>query len=54
MRIVFWLESLKGRDNYKDLGVDGMIVLERNLVKYSGRVWIGFIWLRTGAIGGLL
>jgi hypothetical protein len=28
MRIVFWLESLKGRDHSEDLDVDGMMLLE--------------------------
>jgi hypothetical protein len=25
---VFWLENLKGRDHWKDVGVDGRIILE--------------------------
>jgi hypothetical protein len=33
MHIVFWLESLKGRDHSEDLGVDGRIILKRILGK---------------------
>jgi hypothetical protein len=40
------LGSLKERDDSEDLGVDGRIILIL--------MWIGFIWLRTGAGGGLL
>jgi putative hemolysin len=28
MRTKFWMESLKGRDHAKDLGVDGRIILK--------------------------
>jgi hypothetical protein len=36
MRSVLWLENLNGRDHSKDLGVDGMIILERVLGKNGG------------------
>jgi hypothetical protein len=39
-----WFESLKRRDHLEDLGIDGMIILKSILVKYGGRVWIGFTW----------
>jgi hypothetical protein len=50
----FWLVSLKGRDHLEHLGVDGRILLNWILEKQDLGVWIGFIWLRTGAGGGLL
>jgi hypothetical protein len=34
--------------------VDGRIILKWFLRKQVWRVWIGFIWLRTGTGGGLL
>jgi hypothetical protein len=45
--------SPKGRDPSEDLGAVGKIILERILGKQSGKVWTGFIWLRTGT-GGVL
>jgi hypothetical protein len=45
--------SLKGSDHLKDLGIDGMI-LKCILRKQGGRMWTGFIWLKTGTGGGLL
>jgi hypothetical protein len=48
------LGSLKGRDYSEDLGVDGRIILKRNFGKWGWRVWIGLIWLRIGAGGGLI
>jgi hypothetical protein len=32
----------------EDLGVSGIIILERILGKYGGKVWSGFIWLGIG------
>jgi hypothetical protein len=49
-----WSVNLKGRDNLRDLGVDGRIILKCMLKKKGVRVWAGFIWLRTGTSGGLL
>jgi hypothetical protein len=40
----------KGRDHLEDLVVDGKIIL----LKYGGRVWTGFIWVRIGTSGELL
>ena len=42
----FWWVNLKKRDNSQDLGVDGSI-LKLVMNTYYGRVWTGFIWLRT-------
>jgi hypothetical protein len=28
MHIVFWLDNLKGRDHFEDMGIDGRILLE--------------------------
>jgi hypothetical protein len=47
----FWLDNLKGRDHFGDLSIDGKIMLEWTLGKYDGRLWTGFIWLRTGTSG---
>jgi hypothetical protein len=41
-------------DHLEDLGVDRKIILERILVKYSGKVWTGCIWLGIGTRGGIL
>jgi hypothetical protein len=49
-----WFESLKGRDESEDLSVEGRIMLNCTSSKQGGRVWIGFIWLRTGTGGWLL
>jgi len=54
MHTVFCLENLKGRDNFKDLGVDGKIILDWILEKYGGKMWSGFVWHRTEISGGLL
>jgi hypothetical protein len=47
------LESLKGRDQYEDLGLDGMIILKWITGKYVGKL-IGFIWFRIGTAGRLI
>jgi hypothetical protein len=54
MRIIFWLENLKGRDQLEDLGVNGKITLEWILGKYRGRLWAGYFWLRIRTSGELL
>ena len=43
----FWWVNLKKRENSQDLGVDGSIILKLVMNTYYGRVWTGFIWLRT-------
>jgi len=52
MRTVFWLESLQGRHHWKDLGVDGKIILEYILGKQGRKAWTGFIWPRIETSGG--
>jgi hypothetical protein len=59
---VFWTkfidlkchENLKGRGHFKDRGIVAKIILEWILVKYDGKLWTGFMFLRTGTSGGLL
>jgi hypothetical protein len=48
------LENQKESDLLGDLGVDVAIILKCILREHGRRVWIGLIWLRTGAVGGLL
>jgi hypothetical protein len=36
---------MKGRNNSRDLGVDGRIILKFTLKKQVMRVWIEIIWL---------
>jgi hypothetical protein len=50
----FWSENLKGRNHSEDLSVDKKMILEWILGKQNGKVWTVFVWLRTGASGGLL
>jgi hypothetical protein len=38
----------------EDLVVDGRVILEWIFGTYVGKVWNGFIWLRTRTCGGLL
>jgi hypothetical protein len=38
----------------RDIDADGRIILECILGKFNVSVWIGFVWLRVGANGGLL
>jgi len=52
-RTTFWLENVKGRDHWEDLGKDGK-TLEWTLGKQVGKVWTGCNWLRLGTSGGLL
>jgi hypothetical protein len=52
MLATFWLESLKGRDYFEDVGVDGWIILKWILGKECWKVWIGFIRLRVGSGAG--
>jgi len=37
MHTTFWSENLEGRDHYKCLGVDGKIILEWILGKWTGK-----------------
>jgi hypothetical protein len=45
--------NLNGRDHLEDMHVDGRTIL-LILEKLGGKVWTGYIWLRTGTSGGLL
>jgi hypothetical protein len=48
MNTKFWLKSLKGRECFKDLGINGRIMLKRIIGKLGQTAWIAFISLRTG------
>jgi hypothetical protein len=41
----------EGKNNLKDPGVDGMIILKWIFKKWDGKAWTGLIWLRTGTGG---
>jgi hypothetical protein len=49
----FWWGDLRERDRFKDLGVNGRIVLKWVFKKWDG-AWIGLIWLRTCTGCGVL
>jgi hypothetical protein len=51
MCVVFWLETLKGRDHSEDLGINRRIILWI-LRKYGGKMWTGCIWLGKGLVAG--
>jgi hypothetical protein len=38
-------EEPGGGDHLEELGIDGRVILNRNLDKSSEIVWSGFIWL---------
>jgi hypothetical protein len=53
----FWLENLKERDHLEDQVYEQVVVyiiLKCILEKQGGKLWAGFIWLRTETSGGLL
>jgi len=54
MHTGFWWVNLRKTENFQDLGVDGSIILKLLRNTYYGRVWTGFIWLRTQIIGEVL
>jgi hypothetical protein len=39
----FWGRILEARGQMEDLGVDGRIILKRDLKKYDERMWAGLI-----------
>jgi hypothetical protein len=43
MYAVILLGSLKGRDRFGDLSIDGRIILKLILKEWGGIVWAGFI-----------
>jgi hypothetical protein len=45
------LKTLKGRKYVRDLGTDDKILLKWTLKKQRVRMWVAYIWLRTGSIG---
>jgi hypothetical protein len=47
-----WSENLRVRDHLEDLDIEGRIILEWILGKFSGKVWTGLIWLRRGTMAG--
>jgi hypothetical protein len=46
--------KLRERDNLKDLGVKGRIILQSVFKMWDGEARTGMIWLSTGTVGGLL
>jgi hypothetical protein len=54
MHIGYWWESQKERDHWEDQDVGGWTILKWILERYDGMEWIGLIWLKIGASGGLL
>jgi hypothetical protein len=53
---ILWNDLSKGklgRDNLRDLGRDGRVILKWFLGKQIEKVWMGLIWLRTETCGGL-
>jgi hypothetical protein len=44
----------KSEDNWRDIGVNGKMILKRNLKIQDVRMWTGLICLRIGSSGGLL
>jgi hypothetical protein len=45
---------LEGVSHWEDQGIGGWTLLKWILKRQDGMVWIGLIWLRIGASGGLL
>ena len=42
----------EGRNHWGDLGVDGLIILERIARSWFVRVWTGLGWPRIETVGG--
>jgi hypothetical protein len=50
-----WWGNMGERDHLEDSGVDGKIIWRCIFRKWEGEgEWTGLIWLRIGAVGGLL
>jgi hypothetical protein len=49
-----WWENLRKRDQWRDPGVHGRIILKRIFRKWDVRVWTGLSWLRIETGGGHL
>jgi hypothetical protein len=54
MRRKLWSANLKGKDQSEILRLDGKTILKWIIRKQGGKVWTGFVWLRTGTSDGLL
>jgi len=52
-RTGFGWGNLRERDHLEDSGVDGRIILRKNLRKWDVEAWTGLIWFRIGTGGGL-
>ena len=50
----FWWGNLRERDNFREPGLDGMIILRWIFRKWNVGVWTGSNWLRIGTGGGQL
>ena len=48
----FWWGSLRKRDHWGDLDIDGRIILRWIFRKWEGVVGTGWSWLRIGTGGG--
>jgi hypothetical protein len=54
MHIGYWWERQKEKDHWEDRDVGGWTILGRNLERYGGMVWIGWMWLKIWTSGRLL
>jgi hypothetical protein len=52
MRTGFWWGDLMEREQLKDLGVDGRIILKWIFNKWDGDKWTELLWLRIGTVDG--
>jgi len=48
MHTKFFSENLKEQDHLEDLDINGRIIIEWILWKYSGWVWTAFMQMRIG------
>jgi hypothetical protein len=54
MRVGYWWERQKERDQQENPDIGGWTILKWILERLDGMVWIGLIWLRREISGGLL